>query len=50
MRAINSTNFEQSNVEYIQLWVLDPYVGNGRTNEGNTGKIYFNLGSISPIN
>jgi cell surface protein SprA len=47
MRAINSTNFEQSNVEYIQLWVLDPYVGNGATNKGNTGKIYFNLGEIS---
>ena len=35
MRAINSTNFEQSNVEYIQLWVLDPYnnvVQNGGVN------------------
>ncbi|HEY0045405.1 MAG TPA: cell surface protein SprA, partial [Flavobacterium sp.] len=25
MRSINSTNFEQANVEYIQFWVLDPY-------------------------
>ncbi len=47
MRAINSTNFEQSNVEYIQLWVLDPYVGNGATAQSNAGKIYFNLGEIS---
>jgi cell surface protein SprA len=47
MRAINSTNFEQSNVEYIQFWVLDPYVGNGATAQSNAGKIYFNLGEIS---
>jgi cell surface protein SprA len=46
-RAINSTNFEQGNVEYIQFWVLDPYVGQGATNPANTGKIYFNLGEIS---
>ncbi|MEY4382641.1 MAG: hypothetical protein RI995_183, partial [Bacteroidota bacterium] len=47
MRAINSTNFEQGNVEYIQFWVLDPYVGQGATDTSNTGKIYFNLGEIS---
>ena len=47
MRALNSTNFEQSNVEYIQFWVLDPYVGNGAAQASNTGKIYFNLGEVS---
>ena len=50
MRPINSTNFEQSNVEYIQFWVLDPYYPEnapGVTPMGNTGKIYFNLGEIS---
>jgi cell surface protein SprA len=47
MRSINSTNFEQGNVEYIQFWVLDPYVGAGEIPMANTGKIYFNLGEIS---
>ncbi|WP_281235337.1 cell surface protein SprA [Flavobacterium gelatinilyticum] len=47
MRALNSTNFEQGNVEYIQFWVLDPYVGNSQASNGNIGKIYFNLGEIS---
>ena len=56
MRSINSTNFEQGNVEYIQFWVLDPYVGKNNdlelgvgsvANPSNTGKIYFNLGEIS---
>lgn len=49
MRAINSTNFEQSNVEYIQFWMLDPYYNDqrGSANAANTGKLYFNLGEIS---
>ncbi len=47
MRSLNSTNFEQGNVEYIQFWVLDPYVGAGKISGNNTGKIYFNLGEIS---
>lgn len=47
MRALNATNFEQGNVEYIQFWVLDPYVGAGASQNANTGKLYFNLGEIS---
>jgi cell surface protein SprA len=51
MRSINSTNFEQGNVEYLQFWVLDPYFDPGNiaseAASSNTGKIYFNLGSIS---
>ncbi|WP_395065067.1 cell surface protein SprA [Flavobacterium sp.] len=51
VRALNSTNFEQANVEYIQFWMLDPYFDPGnvsaQANSTNTGKIYFNLGEIS---
>ncbi|MEL1253326.1 cell surface protein SprA [Flavobacterium sp. DGU38] len=47
MRSLNSTNFEQSNVEYIQFWVLDPYEGNASAQASNVGKIYFNLGEVS---
>jgi cell surface protein SprA len=47
MRALSSTDFEQGNVEYIQFWVLDPFVGAGQTDQTNTGKVYFNLGEIS---
>ena len=49
-RAINSTNFEQSNVEYIQFWVMDPYYPDSDPNAEtptNIGKVYFNLGEIS---
>ncbi|AXG75215.1 cell surface protein SprA [Flavobacterium arcticum] len=48
MRSINSTNFEQTNVEYIQFWMLDPYDGNpGNTDINNTGTLEINLGEIS---
>lgn len=49
MRAINSTNFEQTNVEYIQFWVMDPYSGNPDdvTPSDNTGTLEINLGELS---
>ncbi len=44
MRNIDQTDFETSNIEYIEFWMQDPYIGN----TGSTGgKLYFNLGSIS---
>src|SRR5690606_11115119 len=39
-------NFEQSNVEYVQFWVLDPYV-DGQTTTANVGELVLNLGNIS---
>ncbi|WP_416384491.1 T9SS outer membrane translocon Sov/SprA [Salinimicrobium sp. HB62] len=45
-RALNATNFEQSNVEYIEFWMMDPFLYS--ENAGNDGgKIVFNLGNIS---
>ncbi|MEM7484107.1 MAG: cell surface protein SprA [Bacteroidota bacterium] len=46
MRPLSSTNFEQSNVEFVQFWVLDPYV-DGDTNDSNVGELVLNLGNIS---
>lgn len=47
-RAINSTNFEQTNVEFLEFWMLNPYVGStAATNAGNTGEIRINIGNIS---
>lgn len=49
MRAINTTNFEQSNVEYVQFWMMDPFTGNvgDAANPANTGTLTLNLGEIS---
>lgn len=59
-RALTTTNFEQSNVEYIQFWLMDPYDHYSITNEeglpmgvnpsdpaNQVGDLYFNLGNIS---
>lgn len=43
MRKIDATDFETSNIEYIEFWMLDPFV-NGQT---SGGQLYFNLGDIS---
>jgi cell surface protein SprA len=49
MRSVNSTNFEQTNVEYIQFWVLDPFIdeNNNPVNTDNVGTLEINLGEIS---
>ncbi|MGF7141506.1 T9SS outer membrane translocon Sov/SprA [Roseimarinus sediminis] len=45
MRDIKTPNFEASNVEFIEFWVLDPYIYDDGTHEG--GDLYFNLGNVS---
>lgn len=51
MRNLTSTNFEQSNVEYLQFWMLDPFYegSDGTVNNypNTTGRVFFNLGEIS---
>lgn len=44
MRSLSSTNFEQSNVEFVQFWVMDPYVDGSAT---GSGELVLNLGNIS---
>jgi cell surface protein SprA len=43
MRKLDATDFETSNIEYIEFWMLDPFVY--ETNNG--GDLYFNLGDVS---
>ena len=43
-RLINTTDFEQSNVEYLEFWLMDPFLEN---DQNNGGKLTFNLGNIS---
>ena len=45
MRKIENTNFEQSNIEYIQFWMLDPFIKDPDREE--SGYLYFNLGEVS---
>jgi cell surface protein SprA len=43
-RGINANDFEALNVEYIEFWVLDPYIYKPNSVGGD---LYFNLGNIS---
>ncbi len=46
MRQFTSTDFEQSNVEFIEFWLMDPFIY--PENAGNTGgRLTLDLGSIS---
>jgi cell surface protein SprA len=44
MRSLDQTDFETANIEYVEMWVQDPFVLNP-TSKG--GKFYLNLGNIS---
>ena len=46
MRRLDNTNFEQSNIEYIQFWMMNPFLDPENPNyEG--GDFYINLGEVS---
>lgn len=46
MRKMETTNFEQSNIEYVQFWLMNPFLDPENPNyEG--GDLYFNFGEIS---
>ena len=47
MRKIDNTNFEQSNIEYIQFWMLDPFMMDQEFLNQDGGYLYFNLGEVS---
>ena len=44
MRQIETSDFEATNIEYIEFWMMDPF-----SNDPNSrgGQLYFNLGDVS---
>lgn len=46
MRKMDNTNFETSNVEYVQFWMMDPFLDPDLHNTDG-GDLYFNFGEIS---
>jgi len=44
MRRFDNTDFEANNFEYIEFWLMDPFIENPN-HKG--GKLYFNLGDVS---
>ncbi len=45
MRKLDVTDFETSNIEYLEFWMMDPFIYNDGTDRG--GELYFNLGDLS---
>lgn len=46
MRKLDATDFETSNVEYIEFWMMDPFIYDKNDAKAG-GDLYFNLGDIS---
>ena len=46
MRKMDNPNFEQNNVEYLQFWLMDPFLDPENPNEEG-GDLYFNFGEVS---
>ncbi|MEY3399117.1 MAG: cell surface protein SprA, partial [Bacteroidota bacterium] len=44
-RALTTTDFEASNIEFIQFWLMDPF--HDDSDNLNGGELYFNLGNVS---
>lgn len=53
MRALTTNDFQSANIEFLEFWVLSPFLDNGDASlpasdvEGRQGTLYINLGNIS---
>ncbi|MBD5343342.1 MAG: cell surface protein SprA [Bacteroides sp.] len=46
MRKLETTNFESANIEYVQFWLMNPFLDE-ENNNLDGGDLYFNFGEIS---
>ena len=49
MRKIETSDFETANIEYIEFWMLDPFIYSSQQSDANQygGDFYLNLGEVS---
>ena len=49
MRRLETTDFEQANIEYVEFWLLDPFIYTRKdgTASQHSGDLYINLGEVS---
>lgn len=43
MRKIETNNFEAANIQYLEFWMMDPFI----YDQSNSGEFYINLGNVS---
>jgi cell surface protein SprA len=44
MRALDNSDFQTSNVQFIEFWIQDPFI---KSPNSTGGQLYFNLGNVS---
>ncbi len=49
MRKLETTDFEEANIEYVEFWLLDPFIYTRKdgTASRHAGELYINLGEVS---
>lgn len=49
MRKLDTSDFETANIEYIEFWLLDPFIYSNEQSDANEygGDFYINLGEVS---
>ncbi len=49
MRKLDTNDFQTANIEYIEFWLLDPFIYSSEQPDANTygGDFYINLGEVS---
>ena len=49
MRKLDTNDFETANIEYIEFWLLDPFIYSREQDDANLygGDLYINLGEVS---
>jgi len=47
MRKLDTSDFESANIEYIEFWLLDPFIKENEETTRQGGDLYINLGEVS---
>ncbi|MGN0086427.1 MAG: cell surface protein SprA [Alloprevotella sp.] len=47
MRKLETSDFETANIEYIEFWMMDPFIKSRENGVDQSGDFYINLGEIS---
>ena len=49
MRKLETTDFEAANIEYVEFWLLDPFIYTNQQTDASEygGDLYINLGEVS---
>ena len=49
MRRLDTSDFETANIEYIEFWMLDPFIYSNKQPDAAQygGDFYINLGEVS---